>query len=317
MAKPYLEQLQEKYQQYKQWWRKKKNQKLTIMLVPHNQKKPINLYISYQAITIFILITVGIMFLSAINVLNHNFKQYEIDELTYSQKDFAIESKKSRHQIKELHKRIVYFDTKIKELYKNIGGDRSKILSELKQEDRKLLESYFQEQKIPQEIQTLDSDAYDLEKSTRLIEKIIQMISKKTNLVRNTPSIWPVKGYILFPFGEYMSPISGRLIKNNGIDIGTFPGSRVFVTAPGVVYETGFTEYTGHYIKVAHKFGWKTIYSNLDRILVKEEQKVKKGDLIGFVGKTSRNRYYFLHYEVHVGTSPLNPASFLNQFQEP
>ncbi|MEM7179404.1 MAG: M23 family metallopeptidase [Spirochaetota bacterium] len=316
MSEPLLVRLKRKYQQYKELWQEKSKKNLTIMLVPHNHKKSVNIYISYKSIVIFLFITAMIMFLSTINVLNHNFKEYEVSELQLSNKDFAIQSERAVAEIKELHKRIAYYDEKIKSLYANIGGDKKELLKSLPANTRKLLQENYRDSKIPQEMQTFSSDSYKMQRSSELVEEIIKLINQKDNLVRNTPSIWPVSGYIMFPFGEYISPVTGKLVKNNGIDIGSFPGAEVKVTAPGFIYETGFTEYTGYYIKVAHKFGWKTIYSNMDRIQIKKGENVEKGELIGFVGKTSSSKYYSLHYEIHVGTSPLNPASFLNQIQE-
>ena len=315
MQKTIRESLADKINYLKEFWQTKKNQHLTIMLVPHSEKKTHKIYISYSSILIFLLLSVGIIFISTVNILNHNFKQYEIKELNLSNQDFVLQSEKLKKEVENLQKLIEYYDSKIQKLYSRLGGNSPELLNQLNSEQKELLKNFEKETNIAREFYTQKASLHDIKLSTHLVDEMIYLIKKKNNLVKNTPYLWPAKGYILFPFGKYVSPITGKLVKNNGIDIGAFPGTEVIATAPGTVFETGFTENTGYYIKIAHRFGWKTIYANMDRIQVEKDQVVSREDVIGFVGKSSISKFYFLHYEIHVGTNPLNPSSFLNQIE--
>lgn len=289
------------------------------MVIPHTERKTVNFVISYKTITIFLGLIVLLMFISAVNVLSHSGSMHELSELNLSNIDFQRQSEKLKEEVDSLHSTINYYYDRISNLYIKLGGDPSKVSKGMGGAGPRASEfaAYKNSQSnISNETYKIKEDIHNLKLSKELSEEIITMIKKRKSIIKHTPSIWPVRGYVLFPYGNYLSPITGKEEFNRGLDIAAFPGSEVSSTAPGLVYEVGYSNATGHYVKIAHKFGWKTIYSNLDRIKVNKNEKVNKGDAIGFVGKTNQNPIHHLHYEVHVGTQTLNPFSFLNQIQE-
>lgn len=292
---------------------KKRKEFLTVMVIPHNEKPSYKISITYKAITIFFLIVSSIVGASAIVVLGYSGRVHEMEELEISSGDFQRQSLKLKSEMNLLHEISSYYYQRVSRLYIKLGGDPSKVG---RTDKSKLPLGVFDTKTdIIPETYTLKSDTYYLKKSAELTKEIIKTIKQRKSIIKNTPSLWPTRGYILFPFGKYFSPITGREVINNGIDIGTFPGTEVIATAPGEIYETGYTESTGYFIKIVHKYGWKTIYSNLERLQVKKGEMVSKGDILGYVGKISGSSIFHLHYEVHVGTNPLNPYSFLNQVQ--
>jgi len=298
---------------------RKGKERLTIMVIPHSDRTTLNFVISYKAVTLILGILIGLLMLSAINVLSHSGSVHQLTELKLTNKDFIRQSTKMREEVNALHDTIEYYYTKISNLYIKLGGDPSKVSKGIGGSSSN--NPYVNFQGTPQTDITSESfrikeDIHNLKISSELSDEIVHMIKKRKSIIKNTPSIWPTKGYVLFPFGQYLSPITGNIETNKGLDIGAFPGAEVIATAPGLVYDTGFSPATGYFIKVSHKFGWKTIYSNLDRVRIKKNERISKGDVIGYVGKTPENPIYHLHYEVHVGTQPLNPFSFLNQIQE-
>ncbi|GBF51345.1 metalloendopeptidase [Leptospira ryugenii] len=295
---------------------KKGREKLTIMVIPHTDRKTINFVISYKTISIFIGVVVVLLVISAVNVLSHSGSVHQLTELNLTNKDFIRQSSKMKDEVNSLHETIQYYYDKISNLYIKLGGDPARVSKGMGGSNQFFAMQGTPQTNISEESFRIKEDIHNLKLSSELSDEIIKLIKKRKNIIRNTPSIWPTKGYVLFPFGKYLSPITGKEEFNRGLDIGSFPGAEVIVTAPGIAYETGFSPATGYYVKVAHRFGWKTIYSNLDRIKVKKMEKVSKGDVIGYVGKTPENPIYHLHYEVHVGTQALNPFSFLNQIQE-
>ena len=129
----------------------------------------------------------------------------------------------------------------------------------------------------------------------------------------NTPTIWPVRGYIENPFGGYIDPFTGKYTRNNGIDIGTFPGTEILATADGIIHRIFEHPKYGYTLEVKHRWGFKTLYGFLERVTVKKEDRVKKGDVIGFVGQGGYNGKSLLHYELWVGTDTINPFPFLNK----
>ena len=284
----------------------------TLMLIPHSERKTYKVSIPYKTIALFVFFLVTLTVISSFVVLNYSGKDHEIYDLQISNEDFLIQSKKLKNELKTLHELSNLYYDKISNLYIKLGGDPSKVYF-LK--DRDIIGYLEPNSDIFMETYRLQTDIYNVRLANELTKEIIKIIKDKKTILQNTPSLWPTKGYILFPYGKYFSPIVGGEVINHGVDIGSFPGTEVVSTAPGEVYEIGFSEITGYYIKIAHRYGWKTIYSNLERIQIKKGQFVSKGQIIGYVGKTPMNPVYFLHYEVHVGTTPSNPHSFLNQVQ--
>lgn len=308
-------------------WKIKGRERLTIMIIPHNERKTINFEISYKSISIFIGLIIVLMILSAVNVLSHSGSVHELTELNLSNQDFITQSKKMKEEVKSLHTSVDYYYNKISDLYIKLGGNPVKIskgiggLDKLQDQPNEGSLSPISEEikpptDIPEETFQLKEDVHRLKITTELTSDIIKMLKKRKSVIKHTPSIWPIKGYILEPYGESISSISGRTIKNHGIDIAGLPGTEIDATANGEVYDIGFDQRTGYFVKVAHKYTWKTIYANLERVSVKLNQKVSKGDQIGYLGKTRGSQVYFLHYEIHVGTQAINPVSFLNQIQQ-
>lgn len=284
----------------------------TLMVVPHSERKTYTISIPYRTITVSILLFSFLILLSSFIVLNYSGNDHELYDLQISNEDFLIQSKKLRNELKTLHELSNLYYEKISSLYIKLGGDPSRIYF-IKERD---IIGYMEPNSdVFMETYRLHTDTYNIRLANELTKEIIKIIKDKKNILQNTPSLWPTKGYILFPYGKYFSPIVGGEVFNHGIDIGSFPGTEVVATAPGEVYEIGYADITGYYIKIAHRYGWKTIYSNLERVQIKKGQYVTKGQIIGYVGKTPMNPVYFLHYEVHVGTTPSNPHSFLNQVQ--
>lgn len=126
-----------------------------------------------------------------------------------------------------------------------------------------------------------------------------------------TPSVWPVKGWVTSGFGPRISPFTGRLAVHDGLDIGAPPNAPVHASAGGTVTVVGFDNKMGNVVAIEHGYDIETQYGHLSKILVKQGQKVKRGDLIGLVGSTGLSTGPHLHYMVKVNERPVNPHRFI------
>lgn len=291
---------------------KNKNYSITLMVIPHDDKNLKKFHINYFKFFIYLSSFFILLAVFVFVLLNQSANVNEIEELKLSNEDYLILEKELNEELASFHKESKPFYEKIFRLYEKLGGKEILFHST---EDEVVKDILNKNSEIKTETYSFNSDMYNLQKSIELTKEIIKSIKVRKDVIKNTPSLWPTKGYILSPFGKFYSPLYGREIENKGIDIGAFAGSEVISTAPGEVYEIGYTDYLGYYLKINHSFGWKTIYSNLERLQVKQNDIVTKGQTLGYVTKTSSNSIYFLHYEVHVGTKALNPYSFLNLVQ--
>ncbi len=122
----------------------------------------------------------------------------------------------------------------------------------------------------------------------------------RRDMYDNTPTIYPVYGYVTSPYGYRIHPILGKKIFHEGIDIANKTGTFVHATADGVIIRSkvdGKGSF-GNNVIIRHKYGFSTRYAHLSKVLVKRWQRVKKGDVIGYMGSTGRSTGSHLHYEV-------------------
>lgn len=126
-----------------------------------------------------------------------------------------------------------------------------------------------------------------------------------------TPSIWPVKGWVTSGFGPRVSPFTEKPAWHDGLDIGAAANAPVQAPAQGRVTTVGFDPKLGNLVKVDHGFGIETLYGHLAKALVKEGQRVKRGEVVGLVGNTGLATGPHLHYMVKVHGQALDPVKYI------
>lgn len=134
---------------------------------------------------------------------------------------------------------------------------------------------------------------------------------------------WPLPGYttITSPFGMRFDPYYMVYRGHNGIDIsgGNVAGKPIIASANGVVSVTEHTYASGgygEYVIISHGMinGQlvTTHYAHMINFIVSPGQKVKQGDVIGYVGTTGASTGYHLHFEVRVDNTPVNPLGYVS-----
>lgn len=138
-----------------------------------------------------------------------------------------------------------------------------------------------------------------------------QRFDERRLLISATPAITPVQGILTSGFGNRNDPFTHRRAFHRGVDYIAPPGQDVVATADGLVTRAGRAQGLGIAVYVSHGYGVTTRYGHLSRVNVKPGQKVRRGDVIGFIGNTGRATGYHLHYEVHVDGKPTNPLGYI------
>ncbi len=126
------------------------------------------------------------------------------------------------------------------------------------------------------------------------------------------PSLWPVNGRIMSPFGARSDPFSGEGAVHTGVDLSAALGTPVKATADGVVMFAGWSGGYGKLVVVDHGGGLETYYAHLSRFEVLPGQEIRRGDTVGKSGGTGHATGPHLHYEVRMGGNPVNPYAFLS-----
>jgi murein DD-endopeptidase MepM/ murein hydrolase activator NlpD len=154
-----------------------------------------------------------------------------------------------------------------------------------------------------------------LSKEATIQEQSLQELSlaaeKKSSRWAATPSIWPVKGWVTSGFGPRVSPFTEKPAWHDGLDIGAAANAPIQSPAQGRVTAVGFDPKLGILVKLDHGFGIETVYGHLAKSLVKEGQRVKRGEAIALVGSTGLATGPHLHYMVKVNGQALDPVKYI------
>ena len=183
------------------------------------------------------------------------------------------------------------------------GSDKETRVKELLDQDQQKLITGIRE-----EIVKLNEDANDREKS---FNELLNFLHEQKSILAATPSIWPVKGWVTSEFGVRESPFRTGVEFHKGLDISTRFGKEVVAPADGLVIVSAYDQQEGNFIKIDHGRGLATGFAHLSRMAVKQGVRVKKGDIIGYVGDTGRSTGSHLHYSVFVNNVPVNPRKYL------
>ncbi len=150
---------------------------------------------------------------------------------------------------------------------------------------------------------------------SKSLDEIATLAEEKEKLLKAIPTIQPVKNEDLTRmasgYGYRSDPFTKARKFHKGMDFTAPRGTPVYATGNGVVKRadrraSGY----GRHVRIDHGFGYVSLYAHLYKYVVKKGQKVKRGDLIGFVGSTGRSQAPHLHYEIFKDGKNLNPINF-------
>jgi len=246
-------------------------------------------------------------------------------------------SPNERSQKRELDNLKLHFEIIEKRL-----AESSKVLAQLQERDNTIYRVYFEANPIPDEqrkagfggvnrykyIDGFDNSAM-IEKVTReldilskqmvvqskSLDEIVVLAKNKKEMLASIPAIQPVANKELkrmaSGYGYRIHPIYKTRKFHWGMDFSAPRGTPVYATGNGKIEKVKRSRRGyGNQVKIDHGFGYKTFYAHLEKYTVRKNQKVKRGDLIGYVGTSGTSTAPHLHYEVIKGNRKLNPVYF-------
>ena len=150
---------------------------------------------------------------------------------------------------------------------------------------------------------------------SKSLDEIAKLAEDKEKFLAAIPAIQPVRNEDLTRmasgYGYRTDPFNKTRKMHWGMDFTAPRGTPVFATGDGTVVraDNGSAGY-GRHIRIDHGYGYVSLYAHLYKYNVRRNQKVKRGDLIGFVGSTGRSEAPHLHYEVFKDDQRINPINF-------
>ena len=150
---------------------------------------------------------------------------------------------------------------------------------------------------------------------SKSFDDIIELAKNKKDMLAATPAIQPVSNKDLSRmasgYGYRIHPIYKTRKLHTGMDFSAKTGTPIYATGNGKIEKVKKSRRGyGNYVIINHGYGYKTLYAHMSKYIVRKGQKVKRGDVIGYVGNTGMSMAPHLHYEVHKNGKKINPVNF-------
>ena len=150
---------------------------------------------------------------------------------------------------------------------------------------------------------------------SKSFDEVIDLAKNKSNMLASIPAIQPVANKDLkrmaSGYGYRIHPIYKTRKMHYGMDFSAKTGTEIYATGDGVISKVKKSKRGyGNYVKINHGFGYETLYAHMSKYIVKRGQKVKRGEVIGYVGNSGISTAPHLHYEVRKDNKKINPMNF-------
>lgn len=243
------------------------------------------------------------------------------------EKALRADNETLRYQLQRLNERVESIDQQ---------------MSGLEKRDNEVYRSIFEAQPVPDSIRALKAEKEQeiakvesmpegklivsidttikklmarIEAQKKSYGQLVDLVKNKEKLLAATPAIQPVSNKdlnrIASGFGYRVDPVYKTIKLHAGLDFAAPQGTPIYATADGVVSEAGFSDGGyGNHVVVDHGYGYETVYGHMVRIKARNGQRVKRGEVIGYVGSTGKSTGPHCHYEVHKNGQKLDPVYF-------
>lgn len=176
-------------------------------------------------------------------------------------------------------------------------------------DEDEVLDSKLAMRLIDSKLDTLEGDALKQESNMR---ELTEFFADDQALLTATPSVRPTKSKLLTStFGMRTDPYTNHRVMHKGVDFAADHGSDVVAPASGTVIFVGFRGEYGKTVVVDHGYGLQTHFAHLSNYKVEVGEALKRGQVLGAVGKTGRTTGVHLHYEVRLNGIPQDPEKFI------
>ena len=257
--------------------------------------------------------------------------------IIYLAADLWVDSPKERQMKRELENMVIQYD-----LMNGKLNNLADVLSDIEKRDDEIYRSIFEAGPIPDEVRTagfgganryknlegfnnsellidtrkkLDQVAGRAYVQSKSFDDVVEMARDKEKMLASIPAIQPVSNKDLkrlaSGFGYRIHPIYKVRKMHWGMDFTAPTGTPIYATGDGVVStRTNSRGGYGNHVVIDHGYGYETMYAHMSKFNVSRGQRVKRGDIIGYVGSTGRSTGPHLHYEVMKDGEKINPANY-------
>ncbi len=267
-------------------------------------------FISAALVTALIIVSIAYRYFPS---ANEKILLQENDKL---RQQFQVLDKKTQ----ELQQQMAELEKRDNEVYRTIFEASpvpdSVRLKEMEQQKEILLVMNMNGGQLENSItSSINNLALRMAYQEKSFNEITSFIKNKEELLASTPAIQPVSNSdlkrVASGYGYRIDPVYKTVKFHAGLDFTAPQGTPIYATANGVVKVAGnLGNGFGNHVVINHGYGYETLYGHMFRIKVKPGTRIKRGEIIGWVGNTGKSTGPHCHYEVHKNGRTLDPVYF-------
>lgn len=253
--------------------------------------------------------------------------------LTY----MVFDSPKEKMLKREINQMALQF-----ELLDSKSDKISKVLEDIQQRDDNIYRIIFEAEPIPSEIRkagiggvnrykalssfdhgkVMENSSRKLDKITKQLyiqsksfDDVFEMAKNKSEMLASIPAIQPIANKnltrVASGYGNRIHPIYKTKKLHTGMDFTAPKGTEIYATGDGKIKKARRSRRGyGNHVVIDHGYGYQTLYAHMKEIGVRQGQKIKRGEVIGYVGNSGASVGPHLHYEVIKNGHKINPVNF-------
>lgn len=276
--------------------------RMNLMVVPHGRGRNRSLYVHGFVLAVLLFASAAVLILAGLMVSDYWRNVIKLSQL-------AVYERRDREE-----------SYKLGVMEKGLEELGAKTAEVNEQYDVLIREHRLNEVRPPEDL--LARDGGEARGSLDDIERRLERLEKNFRLVRgrfdddpgalaSIPSIMPCRGWLYRDFGNTISPFTGRVEMHRGLDVVAPRGTPIVAAAVGVVTFAGLEEHYGLTIEIDHGNGFVTRYAHNMRNAARDGTRVRRGQVIAYVGSTGRSSCTHVHYEVRKDGVAVNPRYFI------
>jgi len=302
---------------------KKRKRYFTIMVVPHTEESTYS--IKLPLFIVQLIVALSVLLLSAFLIFIYSYRSALYDakevqalrQINQVQQDeinnFAFQTQKLIEQINQIENLADLVSEKLGINLEEDQREDSSVLESEGEASRMYASRSGRGGVLSRAVANIEMLQSLIPEQSDSLETLESEVDDFVSRLAATPSIWPAGGRLTSGFGMRRSPFNRAVMQfHEGIDIAGAHGSPIYSTADGRIAFIGFRGGYGRLIIMSHGYGYETYYAHLSRFAVSGGQWVKRGQVIGYMGRTGWVTGTHLHYEVRVNGVAVNPMNYIN-----
>lgn len=289
----------------------------SLIIVPHSRGKFKTITLSEKRVKILIMVltllftalTVFLIDYFSMNVTRQKYREL-FDENNRQKQAIA----KYKASLNKLQANIDEFETYAKKINVMAGLKSPEVLKEVgvgggdRGSGQEVSSSNYSQDVGLNRAQRISRKADGIDKN---LNTLVRFFEEQTAKLASTPTIWPTTGWLVSAFGTRTDPFTGKKAFHYGMDIASSFGNPIVATADGFVSHVKREKIGGNTVIISHGGGFTTVYCHLSKFAVKAGQRVKRWDVIGYIGQTGKALGPHVHYEVRRNGKAVNPYKYI------